>query len=196
MPPVSAGQPPAHEPARAAGQLSFDVGDAPREGYRGPAVCRVVGITYRQLDYWARTGLVEPSLRRAEGSGTQRLYAFDDVVRLRVVKRLLDVGVSLARVRVAVEELRARGRSLADATLISQGDSVNLVTDDREVLDLLRRGQGVFAIALDPVVDELRGEVAAFPPERLDDAASELAALEAAERAADAVPSPPDVAAN
>jgi hypothetical protein len=56
------------------GQLSLDIGDAPREGYRGPAVCRIVGITYRQLDYWARTGLVEPSLRRAEGSGTQRLY--------------------------------------------------------------------------------------------------------------------------
>lgn len=178
MAPTGAG-----DAVRAAGQLAFDVGDAPREGYRGPAVCRIVGITYRQLDYWARTGLVEPSLRRAEGSGSQRLYSFDDVVRLRVVKRLLDAGVSLAKVRVAVEELRARGRSLADATLVSQGESVFLVTDEREVLDLVKRGQGVFAIALDPVVDELRGEVAAFPSERLDDAAAQLAELEAAERA-------------
>lgn len=169
------------------GQLSFDVGDVPREGYRGPAVCRIVGITYRQLDYWARTGLVEPSLRKAEGSGTQRLYSFDDVVRLRVVKRLLDAGVALAKVRIAVEELRSRGRTLADATLVSQGDSVYLVTDEAEVLDLVRRGQGVFAIALDPVVDELRGEVAAFPSERLDDAATQLAELEAAERDLDAV---------
>ncbi|MTV26850.1 MerR family transcriptional regulator [Nitriliruptoraceae bacterium ZYF776] len=164
-------QRPAGDPApRAVGQLSFDVGDAgPREGYRGPAVCRIVGITYRQLDYWARTGLVEPSLRRAEGSGTQRLYTFDDVVRLRVVKRLLDTGVSLQKVRVAVEELQARGRSLADATLVSQGDTVYLMTDDAQVLDLVRRGQGVFAIALEPVVDELRGEVAAFPVERLEE---------------------------
>jgi DNA-binding transcriptional MerR regulator len=167
------------------GQLSLDVGDAaPREGYRGPTVCRIVGITYRQLDYWARTGLVEPSLRKAEGSGTQRLYAFDDVVRLRVVKRLLDAGVSLQKVRTAVDQLHARGRSLSDATLISQGDAVFLVTDEREVLDLVMHGQGVFAIALDPVVEELRGEVSAFPSERLDDAASELAELEAAERAA------------
>jgi DNA-binding transcriptional MerR regulator len=153
------------------GQLSFDVGDAaPREGYRGPTVCRIVSITYRQLDYWARTGLVEPSLRRAEGSGTQRLYSFDDVVRLRVVKRLLDTGVSLQKVRLAVDELRARGHSLADATLVSDGETVYAMTDDAQVLDLLRRGQGVFAIALDPVVDELRGEVAAFPSERLEDA--------------------------
>jgi DNA-binding transcriptional MerR regulator len=180
MPPVTPG-----EPARAVGQLAFDVGDAPREGYRGPAVCRIVGITYRQLDYWARTGLVEPSLRRAEGSGTQRLYAFDDVVRLRVVKRLLDAGVSLGKVRIAVDELRSRGQSLADATLVSQGESVYLVTDEREVLDLVRRGQGVFAIALDPVIDELRGEVAAFPSERLDDPAVVLAELEAAERGTD-----------
>jgi DNA-binding transcriptional MerR regulator len=166
------------------GQLSLDVGDAaPREGYRGPTVCRIVSITYRQLDYWARTDLVEPSLRRAEGSGTQRLYSFDDVVRLRVVKRLLDTGVSLQKVRLAVEELRALGHSLADATLVSDGETVFAMTDDAQVLDLLRKGQGVFAIALDPVVDELRGEVADFPSERLDDAAHELAELEAAERA-------------
>ena len=85
----------------------------PAEGYRGPTVCRIVGITYRQLDYWARTGLVEPSLRRAEGSGTQRLYSFDDVVRLRVVKRLLDAGVSLA------EGPASRSRSCAPADVPS-----------------------------------------------------------------------------
>jgi DNA-binding transcriptional MerR regulator len=137
-------------------------------GYRGPAACTAAGITYRQLDYWARTGLVEPSLRKAEGSGTQRLYSFDDVVRLRVVKRLLDAGVSLQKVRLAVDELRVRGQSLADATLVSDGTSVFTVDDDAQVLDLVRRGQGVFAIALDPVVTELRGEVASFPAEPVD----------------------------
>jgi DNA-binding transcriptional MerR regulator len=153
-----------------AGQLALDVGDAAvREGYRGTAVVKIVGITYRQLDYWARTGLVEPSVRKATGSGTQRLYSFDDVVRLRVVKRLLDTGVSLQKVRLAVDELRARGRSLADATLVSHGESVYLLEDDASLVDLLRRGQGVFAIALGPVIDELKGEVTAFPTERLDD---------------------------
>ena len=64
-------------------------------GYRGPTACKAAGITYRQLDYWARTGLVEPTVRPATGSGTQRLYGFRDILVLRVVKRLLDSGVSL-----------------------------------------------------------------------------------------------------
>ena len=63
-------------------------------GYRGPTACAAAGITYRQLDYWARTGLVEPSVRPAHGSGTQRLYSFRDVVVLKIVKRFLDTGVS------------------------------------------------------------------------------------------------------
>lgn len=152
-----------------AGQLRFDVGDdASSEGYRGPAVCKIVGVSYRQLDYWARTGLVEPSLRKAEGSGTQRLYGFHDIVRLRVVKRMLDAGVSLKKIRLAVDELRARGRSLSDTTLVTDGTSVFLLDDDQQVLDLVRRGQAVLALALDPVVDELRGEVTAFPSERLE----------------------------
>lgn len=136
-------------------------------GYRGPTACKAAGITYRQLDYWARTRLVEPSVRRASGSGTQRLYSFEDVVRLRVVRRLLDTGISLQKVRLAVEELRAHGRSLADVTLVSDGSSVYAVDDDATMVDLLRRGQGVFAIDLGPLVDELEGEVTAFPSERL-----------------------------
>lgn len=149
------------------GQLRLDVGDE-LEGFRGPTVCKIVRITYRQLDYWDRTGLVEPTLKRAEGSGTQRLYSFDDVVRLKVVKRLLDTGVSLQKVRLAVDELRRGGRSLAETTLISDGTSVYALDDEAQMLDLLRRGQGVFALALDPVVEELRGEVTSFPTERVD----------------------------
>ena len=68
-------------------------------GYRGPTACKAAGITYRQLDYWARTGLVEPSVRPAGGSGTQRLYGFRDILVLKVVKRLLDTGVSLQQIR-------------------------------------------------------------------------------------------------
>jgi DNA-binding transcriptional MerR regulator len=151
------------------GQLSLDIGDdaLERNGYRGPTVCKIVGVTYRQLDYWARTGLVEPSIRKAGGSGTQRLYSFDDVVRVRVVKRLLDTGVSLQKVRLAVDELRRSGSTLAETTLISDGTTVYALDDDAQLLDLLRRGQGVFALAIDPVVRELKGEVTAFPTERV-----------------------------
>jgi DNA-binding transcriptional MerR regulator len=145
------------------GQLSLDLPVDERRGFSGPVVCRIVGISYRQLDYWARTGLVPPSLRRAAGSGTQRLYAFEDIVRFRVIKRLLDAGVNLERIRVALEELAAQGRSLSEVTLASDGSTVYAIDDDRQLLDLLRRGQGVFAIALDPLIDELRGEVNLLP---------------------------------
>ncbi|MEX0869209.1 MAG: MerR family transcriptional regulator [Nitriliruptoraceae bacterium] len=169
----------------ASSQLALDVGDdtTQRVGYRGPTVCKIVGITYRQLDYWARTGLVEPGMRKAEGSGTHRLYSFDDIVRLKVVKRLLDTGVSLQKVRLAVDELRARGQSIAETTLISDGLSVYAVSDDVQVLDLLHRGQGVFAIALEPVIDELRGEVAAFPTERVDGHVEDAVVVKAAAQA-------------
>jgi DNA-binding transcriptional MerR regulator len=139
----------------------------PRVGYRGPTVCKIVGISYRQLDYWARTELVRPSVQEAQGSGTQRLYSFDDLVELRVIKRLLDTGVSLQRVRSAVEELRRRGARPGDVTLMSDGESVYALDDQRDVIDLLARGQGVFAIALGPVVEELRGEVTEFPTEEV-----------------------------
>ena len=78
---------------------------AETEGYRVPEVCRTIGITYRQLDYWARTGLVTPSIREAGGSGTQRLYSFKDLVQLRVIKKLIDAGVTLQRVKSRYGEL-------------------------------------------------------------------------------------------
>lgn len=139
--------------------------DEGRRGYRGPAVCRVVGITYRQLDYWATTGLVEPSVRDAEGSGSQRLYSFEDIVTLKVVKRLLDVGVSLQRIRRAIDYVRDRGLSLQNLTLASDGETVYAATDTQEVVDLLKRGQGVFAIAVDPLYEEMEAEVTALPAE-------------------------------
>ncbi len=148
-------------------QLRFDEDDQHLVGFRGPTVCKIVGITYRQLDYWARTGLVVPSVRDAQGSGTQRLYSFDDLVELRVMKRLLDTGVSLQRVRQAVEELRRRGRTPGDVTLLSDGTTVYALDDNAQVIDLLARGQGVFAIALGPIVSELRGEVTQFPFEEV-----------------------------
>jgi DNA-binding transcriptional MerR regulator len=161
------------------GQLSLDLPADDRRGFRGPGVCDIVGISYRQLDYWARTGLVTPSIRRAAGSGSQRLYSFEDLVRLRVVKRLLDAGVNLERIRVALDELVAQGRSLNDVTLASDGRTVYAIDDDRQLLDLLRRGQGVFAIALEPLVDELRGEVRLLPVGAMTDEATGTGAPDA-----------------
>lgn len=94
-------------------------------GYRGPSACQIAGITYRQLDYWARTSLVVPSIRSAAGSGSQRLYSFKDILVLKIVKRLLDTGISLHNIRVAVDHLRQRGvQDLANITLFSDGTTV------------------------------------------------------------------------
>ncbi|MGH8910005.1 MAG: MerR family transcriptional regulator [Egibacteraceae bacterium] len=135
-------------------------------GYRGPAVCQIVGISYRQLDYWTTTGLISPSVRDAEGSGSQRLYGFGDIVQLKVIKRLLDTGVSLQRIRTAMEFVRQRGLSLRNVTLLSDGKQVYALDDQRQIIDLLQSGQGVFAIALDPVFDELEAEITQLPSER------------------------------
>lgn len=145
-------------------------------GYRGPTACSAAGITYRQLDYWARTDLVLPTIRTASGSGTQRLYSFKDILVLKVVKRLLDAGVSLQNIRVAVEALRLRGvDDLAQLTLLSDGTSVYECTSSEEVVDLLRGGQGVFGIAVSGALRELRGSLAHLPAERAD-GAEEVAA--------------------
>ena len=142
-------------------------------GYRGPTACEAAGITYRQLDYWARTGLVVPTIRSATGSGSQRLYSFKDILVLKVVKRLLDAGVSLQNIRVAVDALRARGvDDLARVTLLSDGTTVYECTSPEEVVDLLRGGQGVFGIAVSGALRELRGSLAQLPSERAKPAAT------------------------
>jgi DNA-binding transcriptional MerR regulator len=146
-----------------------DLPTAPSDdlGYRGPTACSAAGITYRQLDYWARTGLVEPSVRSAAGSGSQRLYSFRDILVLKVVKRLLEAGVSLHNIRVAVDHLRSRGiADLAQITLISDGSTVYECTSADEVVDLLQGGQGVFGIAVGRVVRQVEGELAQWPAER------------------------------
>jgi DNA-binding transcriptional MerR regulator len=139
-------------------------------GYRGPTACSAAGITYRQLDYWARTGLVEPSIRGAAGSGSQRLYSFRDILVLKVVKRLLDTGVSLQQIRQAIAELRDRGiEDLAQITLMSDGASVYALTSPDEIVDLLQGGQGVFGIAVGRVWREVEGSLAELPGERADE---------------------------
>ncbi|WP_148572441.1 MerR family transcriptional regulator [Nocardioides caldifontis] len=145
-----------------------DVSPLPSDvGYRGPTACNAAGITYRQLDYWARTGLVEPSVRGATGSGTQRLYSFRDILLLKVIKRLLDAGISLQQIRTAVQHLRDRGTDdLTRVTLMSDGASVYECTSNDEVIDLLQGGQGVFGIAIGGVWREIEGSLAELPSEK------------------------------
>jgi DNA-binding transcriptional MerR regulator len=136
-------------------------------GYRGAAACQIAGITYRQLDYWARTGLVAPSIRTAHGSGSQRLYSFKDILVLKVVKRLLDTGVSLQNIRLAVNHLLETGEAdLTGITLMSDGTTVYACTSPDEVVDLVQGGQGVFGIAVGRVVSEVEGSLAELPAER------------------------------
>ncbi len=145
-----------------------DVSPLPEDaGFRGPTACSAAGITYRQLDYWARTGLVEPTVRSATGSGTQRLYSFKDILLLKIIKRLLDAGVSLQQIRIAIDHLRIRGTDdLTQVTLMSDGASVYECRSADEVIDLLQGGQGVFGIAIGGVWKEIEGSLHELPSER------------------------------
>ena len=156
--------------AQAQGMLFDDASLRPLPtdvGYRGPVACSAAGITYRQLDYWARTGLVTPSVRGASGSGTQRLYGFRDILILRIVKRLIDTGVSLPNIRAAVDHLSDRsGDDLASMTIMSDGASIYECRSADEVIDLVRGGQGVFGIAVGSVWREVEGTLASLPAEK------------------------------
>lgn len=141
------------------------------EGFRGQSACKAAGITYRQLDYWARTGLVVPEVRNASGSGSQRLYSFRDILILKVIKNLIDAGISLQQIRQAIEHLRARGvEDITQVTLMSDGATIYECVSPDEVVDLLKGGQGMFGIALGGVWRELEGTLLELPSEHLDEA--------------------------
>lgn len=146
-------------------------------GYRGPKVCSIVGITYRQLDYWTRTNLVQASISGAKGSGTQRLYSYGDLLELKVIKRLLDAGISLQQARKALEVLRRSGGEVATANLVLTGTNSVLAQSGEEITDLLRGGQGVLNILpLAGVVEELEAAIHRLvPADEADVAASEEA---------------------
>jgi DNA-binding transcriptional MerR regulator len=166
---------------------------ASEPGFRGPTVINLVGITYRQLDYWARTGLVTPSVRAADGSGTQRLYSFTDIVELRIIKRLLDAGVSLRQIRDAIGYLRKEsgGKPLSDITLMSDGHRIYACHSGEEVIDVLSGGQAVFGIAVGRVWADTEGDLAHLPgeqPAREQPTAGEAGAAAAAGLSSRAAP--------
>ncbi|MCP3760608.1 MerR family transcriptional regulator [Streptomyces sp. TBY4] len=168
----SARRQPEHPPVGSVGPVGPQGGEssAPEQvGYRGPTACAAAGITYRQLDYWARTGLVEPTVRPAYGSGTQRLYSFRDVVVLKIVKRFLDTGVALQNIRTAVQHLRDRGFSdLERMTLMSDGATVYECTSPDQVVSLLQGGQGIFGIAVGVVWRDVENALSQLHGERVD----------------------------
>ncbi len=143
----------------------------PPPGFGGKQVLAIVGITYRQLDHWARTDLLRPSLCDAKGSGSRRLYSYDDVVQLKVIKKLLDGGQSLQAARRVIDRLRVEGESVGSANLVMVGGSVALARNGEELVDLLRGGQGVLALVLElaGVKQEVDAAIASLtPPADLD----------------------------
>lgn len=141
-------------------------GGAPVEGFRVPQVTKLVGITYRQLDYWARTDLIRPSIADAKGSGSQRLYSYTDLVELKVVKGMIDSGLSLKRARRAIEYLRDYlGEDVASAHLVVEGARSVLARTGDQLVDLLREGQGVLNIlSLGSVVAQLDAQILELTP--------------------------------
>ncbi len=144
------------------------------EGYRAPQACKLIGITYRQLDYWARTDLLKPSLQAAAGSGSQRLYSFTDLVQLKVIKQLLDTGITLPKIRKAIEWLRSEmsvTNPLQESTLLSDGKDIwtsdNSDDTHQYLMNILKSGQGVFAIAVDQVQRDLEGQGVKLLPTRV-----------------------------
>jgi DNA-binding transcriptional MerR regulator len=137
------------------------------QGFSGTKAATIVGITYRQLDYWARTDLIRPSLTDAAGSGSRRLYSYRDLLELRVIKSLLDAGIKLESVRTAFEYLRTHLETdIASAHLVISGSDV-ILCDGEQLIDVMRRGgQGVLNVlaiggvkdGLDSTIIELAGE--------------------------------------
>ena len=167
------------------GPAGLTKSSAAEEGYRGPQVCNIVGITYRQLDYWARTDLLRPSISDARGSGTQRVYSYTDLLQLRVIKQLLDAGVSLRSTRRAIDCLRASGAEVASASLLIADDRSVLARSGEELFDMLRGGQGVLSIVLgmDKIISEVDAAIMELEARRASSAGHPSAAPSAATRA-------------
>ena len=141
--------------------------DRRQDGYSGAKAAEIVGITYRQLDYWARTDLVRPSLVDASGSGSRRRYSYRDLLELRVIKSLLDAGIKLESVREVFSYLKDNlGEDVASANLVIQGNQAVLVRDGGELIDLVKKGQGVLnVLALSHVVDDLDARIVELRPD-------------------------------
>ena len=141
-----------------------------QQGYTGPEVCNITNFTFRQLDHWTTTGLVEASIRNIKGSGFHRIYSFQDIVKVKLVNKLREAGVSLQKIRIAlsnVNDIVGKNMKITDISIFSYGHSIYVITDNNEMLDLLRKGQAVFGISLGPVHTETEAEIFSLYPEKI-----------------------------
>ncbi len=127
------------------------------------AVCEIVGVTLRQVDYWDKTGVIKPSITRASGYGSRRLYSFSDLVQFRVAKSLKDSGISLQKIRKSLrylgEHYRNIKRPLATLKFITDGETIFEVSSNRKlIIDTLNRGQIVHTIALGKLIQDLKNK--------------------------------------
>ncbi len=134
--------------------------------FSSPQTIEIVGITYRQLDYWTRTGLVVSTAQEAEGSGSRRRYSYNDLLELKLIKRLLDEGIALQRVREVFDYLRDElGEEVASADLVINGNKSLLVRTDEQILDALRQGQGALYLRMEGLIEEVDAAVRELPIE-------------------------------
>ena len=140
-----------------------------QQGYTGPEVCNITGISYRQLDHWTTTKLIDASVRNIKGSGFHRIYSFNDIILVKLVKKLRSAGVSLQKIRIAlknVNEILGKNSNISDVSIFSDGSSIYVLSDNDQMIDLLKKGQAVFGISLGPVHTETEAEILSLYPDK------------------------------
>ena len=141
-----------------------------QQGYTGPEVCNITGISYRQLDHWTTTNLIKASIRSIKGSGFHRIYSFNDIILVKLVKKLRSAGISLQKIRIAlknVNKILGKNSNISDVSIFSDGSSIYVLTDNDQMIDLLKKGQAVFGISLGPVHTETEAEILSLYPDKI-----------------------------
>ena len=141
-----------------------------QQGYTGPEVCKITGITYRQLDHWTTSSLIKASIRNLKGSGFHRVYSFQDIIQIKLVNKLREAGVSLQKIRIAlknIESILGDNINISDVSVFSDGKSIYVISDNDQMVDLLKRGQAVFGISLGPVHTEAEAEIFSLYPDKV-----------------------------
>ena len=141
-----------------------------QQGYTGPEVCKITGITYRQLDHWTTSKLISASIRNLKGSGFHRIYSFQDIIQIKLVNKLREAGVSLQKIRIAlknIENILGDDTQISDVSIFSDGKSIYVISDNDQMIDLLKSGQAVFGISLGPVHTEAEAEIFSLYPDKV-----------------------------
>lgn len=141
-----------------------------QQGYTGPEVCKITGISYRQLDHWTTSNLIQASIRNLKGSGFHRIYSFQDIIQIKLVNKLREAGVSLQKIRIAlknIDSILGDNINISDVSVFSDGKSIYVISDNDQMIDLLKKGQAVFGISLGPVHTEAEAEVFSLYPDKV-----------------------------